>query len=240
MINKLYHGDCLMVLDEIASASVDFIFCDLPYGITAATWDDPLSLSELWKHYNRIIKPVGTIAMMGSQPFTSELIQSNRKNYRYCWYWIKNQGTNFFHAKRMPIRKVEEIIIFNRGLYHPQMIHNQTPTSSAIGVSFGNTYHGTNKRNYKGGDTTRFPTNVLEFKCVSNYERLHSAQKPVELLEYLILTYTNKGMVVLDSCAGSGTTGLACQNTDRRFILIEKDFELCGIIEERLNIKSTP
>ena len=217
----LLEGDCLIEMQNIPSKSIDFICCDLPYGITAPKWDEILPADELWRHYNRILAPNGTIALFASQPFTTKLISSNEKDYRYCWYWIKNQATNFFHAKRMPVRKVEEIVIFKKGKYYPQITDGHEPTNSAKRCSNGKAYHGTNKRNYEGGKTTRYPNNVLDFKCVDNYSRIHSAQKPVELIEYLIKTYTDEGDLVLDNAMGSGTTGEACVNTNRAFIGIE-------------------
>lgn len=231
---ELYCGDCLVEMLKIPDHSVDLILCDPPYGSTAPTWDNILDFNILWKEYTRIIKPTGTAAIFSAQPFTTNLIASNAKKFRYCWYWIKNQGTNFFHAQRMPIRKVEEICIFNKGVYYPQIKTGCIPTNSAKGKSEGKAYHGINRRDYNGGDTTRFPTNVLEFKCVDNYSRLHSSQKPIELLEYLIKTYTNEGDIVLDNCMGSGSTGIACVITKRKFIGIEKDERYFKIAKDRI------
>jgi site-specific DNA-methyltransferase (adenine-specific) len=199
--------------------------------MTAPKWDEHIDMNELWVQYNRIIKKDGTIALFASQPFTTKLITSNEKDFRYCWYWLKNQGTNFFHAKRMPIRKVEEVCIFKKGSYYPQITDGHVPTNSAKVCSNGKAYHGENKRNYEGGNTTRFPTNIL---CVDNYSRLHSSEKPVELLEYLIRTYTNEEESVLDNCAGSGSTGVAAINTKRKFILIEKDDNYFDVSCERI------
>lgn len=232
--SKIIQGECLEKMKDLPDDSVDFICADLPYGKTAPKWDEILPAEMLWEQYNRIIKSKGTIALFASQPFTTKLISSNEKDFRYVWYWIKNQATNFFHAKRMPTRKVEEIVIFKKGKYYPQMTHGHKPTNSAKGCSNGKAYHGKNKRDYKGGKTTRYPTNVLEFKCVSNYKRLHSAEKPVELIEYLIKTYTDKGDLVLDNVAGSGTTGEACINLNRDFILMENDPKYYQIIKDRL------
>ncbi len=220
--NEIYLGDCLEVMKQIPDKSIDFICCDLPYKMTAPKWDKNIDLSKLWNQYNRIIKENGTIALFSAQPFTTKLITSNYNNYRYCWYWLKNQGTNFFHAKSMPIRKIEEICIFKNGKYYPQISEGHTPTNSAKGVSKGKAYHGTNTRYSEGGKTTRYPTNILEFKCVDNYSRIHSSQKPVELVEYLIKTYTDMYDIVLDNCIGSGTTAVACIKTGRKFIGIEK------------------
>lgn len=234
-LNKLLQGDCLELMKELPGKSIDLILCDLPFGVSAAKWDKIIDSKLLWEQYNRIIKSDGTIALFSAQPFTTKLISSNLKNYRYSWYWIKNQGTNFFHAKRMPIRKLEEICVFNKGKYFPQITDGHIPTNSAKGCSAGQVYHGSNTRDYEGGKTTRFPTNILEYKCVDNYSRLHPNEKPVELLEYLIKTYTTEGDVVLDNCAGSGSTGEACKNTARNYILIENNEDHCVIINNRLN-----
>ena len=228
-------GDCLEVMKTIEDNSIDFICCDLPYGLTAPKWDEHIDMVELWKQYNRIIKKDGTIALFASQPFTTKIISSNEKDFRYCWYWLKNQGTNFFHAKRMPIRKVEEICIFKKGKYYPQITDGHIPTNSAKGCSNGKAYHGTNTRDYEGGKTTRFPTNILDFKCVDNYSRLHSSEKPIDLLEYLIKTYTDETDMVLDNTMGSGTTMVACKNTNRNGIGIENDEDYFKIAQQRIN-----
>jgi site-specific DNA-methyltransferase (adenine-specific) len=233
-VNQIICGDCLEVMKEIPDKTVDMVLCDLPYGMTAPKWDEKIDMEKLWGQYKRLLKPTGTILLFASQPFTTKLIASNEKDYRYCWYWIKNQGTNFFHAKHMPIRKVEEICVFCRGKYYPQITDGHVPTNSAKGCSNGKAYFGTNKRDYAGGKTTRFPTNILEFKCVDNYSRVHSAQKPVDLCEYLIKTYTEDGDVVLDNCIGSGSTAVAARNTKRKFIGIELDSQCCEIARERL------
>jgi site-specific DNA-methyltransferase (adenine-specific) len=231
---KLMNGNCLDLMKEIKDKSVNLILCDLPYGVTACKWDVNIPIDKLWEQYYRILKDDGTIALFGSQPFTTKLINSNDKDFRYCWYWIKNQGTNFFHVKTMPIRKVEEICIFHKGIYNPQITNGHIPTNSAKGFSNGNIYYGNNKRNYEGGKTTRYPTNILEFKCVDNYSRKHPSEKPVELLEYLIKTYTNEGDIVLDNCMGVGSTGEASINTNRHFIGIELDNTYFKIAEKRI------
>ena len=207
--------------------------------MTAPKWDEHIDMVELWKQYNRIIKKNGTIALFASQPFTTKIISSNENDFRYCWYWLKNQGTNFFHAKRMPIRKIEEICIFKKGKYYPQITDGHIPTNSAKGCSNGTAYHGTNTRDYEGGKTTRFPTNILEFKCVDNYSRLHSSEKPVDLLEYLIKTYTNEGETVLDNTFGSCSTGIACLNTNRKFIGMEMDDKYFDIAQKRIKDAQT-
>lgn len=235
-INKLYLGDCIDILKSIDDKSVDFILSDLPYGMTAPQWDNQIPIHLLWQEYNRIIKDNAIICLFASQPFTTLLINSNLANFKYCWYWIKNQGTNFFHAKRMPIRKVEEICVFHGKKYNPQITDGHVPTNSAKGCSNGKAYHGKNKRDYAGGKTTRYPSNILNFNCVDNYSRLHSSQKPIDLCEYLIKTYTVENDIVLDSCMGSGTTCLAAKNINRRFIGIENNEEFFKIAAERLNV----
>lgn len=233
-MRKLLRGDCIELMSKIPDKSIDCIICDLPYGVTACDWDNQLNFEKLWEQYNRITKENAPVILFSSMPFTVDVINSNRKNFKYCWYWIKNQGTNFFHAKRMPIRKVEEICVFNSKIYYPQITDGHIPTNSAKGCSNGNIYYGDNKRNYEGGSTKRYPTNILEFKCVDNYHRLHPNEKPVELLEYLIKTYTNEGDLVLDNCMGSGSTGVACLNTNRNFIGMELDEKYFNIAKERI------
>jgi site-specific DNA-methyltransferase (adenine-specific) len=232
--NIIYLGDCFELLSHIEDNSIDFICIDPPYNLTAPEWDSEIPLEKLWHQFNRIGKIGYIIAIFGCQPFTTKVISSNIDNFKYCWYWNKNQGTNFFHAKRMPIRKVEEISIFGGKTYNPQITHGHKPTNSAKGCSNGKAYFGTNTRNYEGGKTTRFPDNILNYKCVNNYSRLHSSQKPIELLDFLVKTYTNEGDVVLDCFAGSGTTLVSAKNLNRNWIGIEKEKEYYDICLERL------
>lgn len=222
---EIWHGDCLELLKDIDANSIDFICIDPPYGLTALKWDSIVSFDSLWPEFNRVGKKGYVTAIFGCQPFTTKVISSNINNFKYCWYWNKNQGTNFFHAKRMPIRKVEEISIFGGKTYNPQITDGHVPTNSAKGCSNGKVYHGTNTRDYKGGKTTRFPDNILNFKCVDNYSRIHPSQKPIKLLEYLIKTYTQESDVVLDCFFGSASTLLAAKNLNRQFVGIEKDEE---------------
>lgn len=233
-MNTVLHGDCLKLLSSLPAQSVDFICIDPPYGITAPKWDSIVPFDKLWTEFNRIGKKGHVTAIFGCQPFTTKVISSNIEQFKYCWYWNKNQGTNFFHAKRMPIRKVEEISIFGGKTYYPQITDGHIPTNSAKGCSNGKAYFGTSTRNYEGGKTTRFPDNILNFKCVDNYSRVHSSQKPVELLEYLIRTYTNENDIVLDCFAGSGSTLVAAKNMKRQYIGIEKEKEYYEICMNRL------
>jgi DNA modification methylase len=232
---ELWLGDCLKEMNRIKDNSVNLILADLPYKQLASKWDSPIDLSLLWEQYKRVLSKNGTVALFGQQPFTTDLINSNRKNYKYCWYWEKNQSTHFLHAKRQPLRKIEEIVIFYNGSYYPQKTDGHVPTNSAKGKTYGGAYLGENKREYKGGDTTRYPTNLLIYKGVSNYKRLHTSQKPVELLEFLIMSYTKKGDLVLDNVMGSGSTIVASKNLNRKAIGIEKDKKIFKIAEKRIN-----
>ena len=233
-LNKVYLGDCLEVMKDIPDKSIGMILCDLPYGTTACKWDTIIPFEPLWEQYKRIIKDNGAIVLTASQPFTSALVMSNIKMFKYAWIWEKPNGTSPFKAKYMPMINGEEILVFGnvKIKYNPQM-------------EIGKPYKWNSKRS--GGDAsgikqtketpidnkgTRYPKNVLRF----NQERgLHPTQKPVALFEYLIKTYTNEGDLVLDNCMGSGTTGVACKNLNRNFIGIELDAEYFKIAEKRIN-----
>lgn len=236
-IDKIYNEDCLEGMKNIDDGLIDCIICDMPYNMTANEYDKTvIDLGLLWEQLYRIIRNDGAILMFAQQPFTTKLISSNLNGYKYCWYWEKNQGTNFFHAKQMPIRKIEEIIVFNSKRYNPQMITNQPPTNSSVGSSNGRCYYGSNKRNYVGGSTERFPSNILyDFKCVDNYHRLHPNQKPTDLLEYMIKTYTNENDIVLDPFCGVASTCIAAMNTNRHYIGFEIDKNFFDLAEKRIN-----
>lgn len=227
-------GDCLDLMKDIPDKSVSLVLCDLPYGTTACSWDSVIPFDEMWKAYSRICK--GSVVLFSAQPFTTALIGSNLKNFRYSWVWKKNFSTNFLHAKRMPLRNTEDICVFYKGKYNPQKSTGHAPTQSAKGKSDGVLYYGTNVRDYAGGDTERYPTTVLEFKAVDPKNRIHPTQKPVDLCEYLIRTYTDEGEIVLDNCMGSGTTGAACVNLNRNFIGFEKDKEYFDVAHKRLSV----
>lgn len=189
----------------------------------------------MWEQLKRIVKQKSTVTMMASQPFTTTLIHSNLKEFKYNWVWYKNLPTNFPNAKRRPLTKHEDVCIWQFGgrqYYNPQKTTGHPPTNSAKGCSQGSIYHGDNVRNYEGGDTTRFPTTVIDFiKCERG---LHPTQKPVALMEYLIKIYTNEGDTVLDFAAGSGTTGVACKNLNRKFIGIEMDEGYYNVASKRI------
>ena len=233
-LNKVYCGDCLELMKEIDDKSIDMVLCDLPYGTTACKWDVIIPFDLLWKQYDRIIKDNGALVFNASQPFTSVLVMSNIKKYKHHWVWVKNRGTGFQVAKYRPMMKTEDIIVFcNKTVkYNPQMIKLETPKKyySASGTRGTNPLAHFNKFTYEVKE--KYPVNTIEISKVT--KPLHPTQKPVELCEYLIKTYTNKGETVLDNCCGSGTTGVAAKNLHRNYILIEKEEKYCQIAEERL------
>lgn len=235
---EVLQGDCLELMKTIPDKSVDCIICDLPYGTTACKWDSIIDIDDLWKQYNRIIKPIGNIVLFGSDPFSTYLKSKNLTNYKYDIVWIKNIKTNFTQAKRQPLRQYETISIFYKkhGTYNPQMIDNCIPTTKVTHSSNGNIYTNNSKGrpDYEGGKTTRYPSNIIYYDVVDIKHRLHPSQKPLELLEYLVKTYTNEDDLVLDNCMGSGTTGIACIKLDRNFIGIEKDETYFNIAKDRL------
>jgi site-specific DNA-methyltransferase (adenine-specific) len=246
--NQVIQGDCLEVMKSIPDGSIDMILCDLPYGTTACKWDSIIPFEPLWEQYKRIIKTGGGgIILTASQPFTTALINSNIRNYKYEWIWVKNKSTNFVHAKTSPLRKHESILVFSKSgervNYNPQGLreHNITVQPSKLELKEQRIFHQKNQKPYIRTHTG-YPVSVLEFNV--QQEGIHPTQKPVALFEYLIKTYTNPGELVLDNCAGSFTTAIACINTDRNYICIEKDETYCEIgrkrIEEHLKLTNPP
>ena len=243
----LLQGDCLNEMSKVSDSSVDLILVDLPYGTSACSWDVVIPMDQLWKQYLRVLKPNGTVVLFGSEPFSSLVRSSNLEMYKYDWKWVKPRGANFLNAKYQPMKNYEDIMVFSRCpasysrsrdsmVYYPIMgvgepyklmsckqkleKNNSTVRSSIKSVVTDN----------KG---LRYPKATLEFK--SDKDKLHPTQKPVDLLEYLIRTYTVEGMVVLDSCMGSGSTGVACKNLNRSFIGIELDEGYFDIAKQRIN-----
>lgn len=233
---KLLHGDCLELMKDIPGGSVDLILCDPPYGTTNCSWDAVLPFDALWAEYNRVLKPAGVAVLFAAQPFTTALIQSNRKAFRYCWYWLKNQPTGFAFARYQPMRKVEDICVFYRKhcTYNLQGLQAVTDTKSKRkrmpgreGIYKMSTLLHEYTPRYKN-----YPKNVLQFDSERGY---HPTQKPVPLLEYLIRTYTNEGDTVLDSCMGSGSTGVAVRRVGgRHFIGIEQNETYFTIARKRI------
>jgi site-specific DNA-methyltransferase (adenine-specific) len=229
-LNKIYNEDCLEGMKDIDDKSIDMILCDLPYGTTACKWDTVIPFEPLWGQYERIIKDNGAIVLTASQPFTTVLINSNIKRFRYSWIWEKEQGVNFLMAKKQPLKVHEDICVFSKKqtVYNPQMTEGK-PYISGKGDSGEVT--GRVKKVQTKNNGTRYPRSVIQFKRETG---LHPTQKPVELCEYLIKTYTNEGETVLDNCMGSGTTAVACINTNRNYIGFELDKQYCDIANERI------
>jgi site-specific DNA-methyltransferase (adenine-specific) len=245
---ELNRGDCLEIMKDIPDESVDMILCDLPYGISASSWDKQLPMDLLWEEYKRIIKPNRAIVLFSQQPFTSLLITSNIEMWKYNWIWEKDNGTNFMNSHHQPLKITEDICVFGIGatsyvksgeylIYNPQFTDGK-PYSIVSGKQKENSAIVRNKREEYSGFKTenkgvRFPKNLIKF--IRDKDKLHPTQKPVALLEYLIKTYTNEGEIVLDNCMGSGSTGVACVNTNRNFIGIELDEEYFNIARQRID-----
>ena len=229
---KLIKGDCLEVMQKIPDKKIDMILTDLPYGTTKNKWDTPIDLDLLWEQYNRIIKQRGCIALFSQTPFDKVLGCSNLKMLKYEWIWEKQQGTGHLNAKKMPLKKHENILIFYNKppIYNPQMRTGFKPYTCTSG--HGSTNYGKQVSTTTVSNGERYPIDIIEFAYDKN--KLHPTQKPVALCEYLIKTYTNVGGVVLDSCMGSGTTGVACKNLNRDFIGIELDENYFNIAKERI------
>ena len=227
-LNKIIQGDCLEVMKGIPDKSVDMILCDLPYGTTACSWDTIIPFEPLWEQYKRIIKDNGAIVLTASQPFTSALVMSNPKMFRYCWVWNKKISGNPLLAKYQPLKINEDICVFSKDKhnYYPEM------RKGKMRIKGGGKSKLLNMEMSKSTNDNYYPVSIIEY---SNAKRgVHPTQKPVALFEYLIKTYTNEGNLVLDNCIGSGTTAMACKNLNRNFIGIELSPEYCKIAEDRL------
>jgi len=252
---RLALGDCLKKMENIPDNSVDLILCDLPYGTTYLKWDSVISLKELWKQYKRVLKKNRTIVLTAAQPFTTDLICSNREWFKYCWIWEKPRPSNFVHAKNKPLNVHEDIVVFSEGVtlhegqsskrmpYYPQGLikinktHNNTAPSKKVNI---NAKHRFFNRFQEAGygefvqELTNYPKSILKIKQDNICTNFHPTQKPVKLMEYLIKTYTLSDEVILDNCMGSGTTGVAAIYTNRKFIGIEKEKEYFDIAVERM------
>ena len=228
----LYLGDCLEVMAQLPDASVDMILCDLPYGTTACKWDTVIPFEPLWAQYRRVAKRNAAIVLTASQPFTTALIASNMREFRYCWVWDKTKGGNFALARKQPMKSHEDVCVFYgaQPTYNPEMETRGAVRKKGGGkasdnfgivptVSFNNTY---------------YPKTIIQFSTGSRVDHRHPTQKPVALMEYLIRTYTREGETVLDNCMGSGTTGVAAMNLQRKFIGIERERKYVDIACERI------
>ena len=234
---QLYKGDCLEIMRDIPDKSVDMILCDLPYGTTACKWDSVIPFEPLWEQYNRIIKDNGAIVLFGSEPFSSALRMSNIKDYKYDLKWQKDQGSDFMLAKKKPLKDYEDIAVFykKQPTYNPQMREGfKEWTKKDSGNNIIGHLDKQEKAQIKQSiGNKRYPISILKFNRIRN--GLHPTQKPVELLEWLITTYTNENEVVLDNAMGSGSTGEACLRTNRNFIGIEQDDKYFDIAYNRIN-----
>lgn len=247
---KLYNGDCLAVMDKLIEqgVKVDAIITDPPYGTTACKWDIVIPFDEMWNRLNKLIKPTGAIALFATEPFATKLRMSNLDNYRYDWYCIKTKPSLYQHAKNRPMRAIENVCVFSKSkwghksqLKDKRMEYNPQGISS-IGIK-------TVTKNFNAGGVvgerpnqigkqyeafTGFPTDVLEFKSITGKSCLHPTQKPVDLLEFLVKTYTEESDLVLDFTMGSGSTGVACINTNRKFIGVEINERYFNIAKDRI------
>ena len=230
---QLYQGDCLEVMRTLPDGCVDMVLCDLPYGTTQNKWDSVIPFEPLWREYRRIVKESGAIVLTASQPFTTDLINSNRSEFRYEWIWDKTKGGNFLLAKKQPLKSHENVCVFYRRqpTYIPRMVTRGAVRKKGGGkasdnfgvvptVAYNNEY---------------YPTSIIEASTGNRVDQHHPTQKPVGLMEYMIRTYTNEGDVVLDNTMGSGTTGVACMNAGRKFIGIERDEGYFKIAQDRIN-----
>ena len=253
---KLYNGDCLEIMDKLIGmgVKVDAVICDPPYGTTTCKWDSIIPLEEMWKRLNKLIKPNGVVVLFGDEPFTSTLVCSNIKNFKYKWTWNKVVPSGHLNAKKMPLKQTEDICVFYKKapIYNPQIVYRNEEEIELIKskgnkkykisdeVNENTTYGKMNILNVKERESEigkKYPTNLIEFnkrrKECNTRNRVHPTQKPVDLLEYLVKSYTNEGELVLDFTMGSGSTGVACLNTNRKFIGIELDSNYFDIAIKR-------
>jgi site-specific DNA-methyltransferase (adenine-specific) len=239
-LNRIYQRDCLEGMAIIPDKSIDMILCDLPYGTTACKWDTVIPFDKLWEQYERIIKDNGAIVLTAVQPFTSALIMSNQKLFRYEWVWEKDRHANFLFAKKMPLKVHENICVFYKRAptYNPIMTKgkpNHTRNTHLHGEeSFREGLGNSVKATASNLSGMKYPRTVQYFKCVGKGKNEHPTQKPVELFEYLIKTYTDEGEIVLDNCIGSGTTAVAATRLNRNFIGFERESEYVRIANQRL------
>ena len=236
----LIHGECLEAMDKLIERGikVDAVICDPPYGTTACKWDSVIPFDEMWHRLKALRKERTPVVLFGSEPFSSALRMSNIKEYKYDWVWEKPKGTGHLNSKKQPMRYTENISVFylKQSLYNAQKTTGHKPANNSGKRKKETTVYGRFNNNITGGQTTRYPKNIIEFNNVNSaHVIVHPTQKPVALMEYLIKTYTNEGDTVLDFTMGSGTTGVACENLSREFIGIEMDDKYFEIAQERIN-----
>ena len=249
ILNKIFNRDCIEGMKQLADNSVDMILSDLPYNITSAEYDkNIIDLQEYWTQSRRILKPCGSAVMFASSKFAIKLINSNFEQYKYRWTWIKNAPTFFVHAKNAPMRTTEDILIFSDGVINHETVTDRRMKYFPQGLKNGGKFYKGNKggKIYQSrndslahpyqAEKSNYPVDVLYFDIPFNCQKLHPSQKPVELCEYLIKTYTKAGEVVLDTCIGSGTTAVAAINCNRNFIGYEIDEKYFAIAEKRIEM----
>lgn len=236
-LNRIYQMDCLEGMKLIPDGSIDMILCDLPYGTTQNKWDTVIPLNKLWEQYERIIKDNGAIVLTASQPFTSDLINSNRKWFKYTWVWDKANPSGFLNAKKQPLRVTEDIVVFYKKqcTYNPQMEVRGKPRKKGGYIKGNGTENYGDFHSVESVNNEYYPKNLIQFSNANRAEKQHPTQKPVALFEYLIRTYTNEGEIVLDNCIGSGTTAIAAINTGRNFIGFETESKYIEISNKRID-----
>jgi len=236
MRNRVFLGDCLEIMKDIPDSSVDMVMCDLPYGTTQCKWDTIIPLDKLWEQYNRVCKINAPIVLTSAQPFTSALIMSNPKYFKYNWIWEKSKATGYLNAKRMPMRAHEDVCVFYRKppVYNPKMVQGE-PYNKGKAHRPTDVYGEQRSVLVKNDTGLRYPRTVQYFKTAESEGKVyHPTQKPIEMFKYFIETYTNEGDLVLDNCIGSGTTALACLATKRDYIGIEMEEKYFDIVNERI------
>jgi len=234
--STFYQGDCLVEMNKIADKCIDMILCDLPYGKTQNKWDAVIPFELLWEQYKRVLKPKGSVILFGSQPFTTDLISSNRQWFKYEMTWDKGRGSGHLNAKIMPLRIHDNIIVFGEGkiTYNPQMTDGKAYTRTSNSESCRGNYN-KHKDSTIINDGYRYPTTIIYYPIGRQQDKTHPTEKPIGLLEILVKQYTNEGETVLDNCMGSGSTGCACKKTGRHFIGIEKDENYFNLAVDRIN-----
>lgn len=227
-------GDCLEVMKTIEDNSIDAIITDPPYGTTACKWDSVIDFDLMWEQLNRIIKPNGAIVLFGSEPFSSALRMSNIKNYKYDWVWNKKRGASGLHAKIKPMQLTEQISVFNKHKYNPQMTKGKMRNKKSYAKG-GGVYGDAKSKGEDNFNDLYYPKNIIEISNAGQKGKKHPTQKPIELMEYLIKTYTNEGETVLDFTMGVGSTLVACKNLNRNGIGIEKDPQYYAVAVARVD-----
>lgn len=232
---QLYQGDCLEIMKQIPDGSIDLVLADPPYGTTACKWDSIIPLEPMWEQLKRIVKPNAAIVMTASQPFTSKLIMSNIKAFKYEWVWDKAKHANAMIAKIQPLKIHENVIVFNSKRYFPIKTKGLPRVDNEAFIKNGDNFGGgTVKRKYENKEGLYNPKSIIKISNAAQNGKVHPTQKPVSLMEYMIKTYSNEGETVLDFTMGSGTTGVACANTGRKFIGIELDEHYFNIAKQRI------